>query len=416
MRAGTPFLYICAVALAACGQSRRERAETPRDDADSPPPVIAATPDDAAPPAPTQVPAAGDPTLGAPPADLAARLALRPVMRGFDRPVALEVAPGDTSGRMYVVEQRGRIWVVEGGKKVGAPMLDLRGKLARGNEQGLLGLVFHPDFAHNHKLYVDYTDRDGKTHVVEHKVDASGRALVAGSARELFSIAQPFSNHNAGDLQFAPDGTLWVGLGDGGAGGDPMSNGQNPKALLASMLRIDVDTPGAKPEIVLKGLRNPWRYSFDAKTGDLYIGDVGQDKWEEVDVIPAGVTGLNLGWNRMEGFHCYKPARDCDRTGLTLPVVEYSHKDGCSVTGGHVYRGKAIPALDGVYFYADYCPPSRINSFRWSKDTGVRDHWSWTKSLNPNGTIAEVSSFGVDAAGELYVVSLRGTIYQLIAH
>ncbi len=376
--------------------------------------MIADTPGDAASPAPT-APVAGDPTLGAPPAELAATLELRPVMRGFDRPVALEVAPGDTGGRMYVVEQRGRIWVVEGGKKVGAPLIDLRGTLARGNEQGLLGLTFHPDFAKNRKLYIDYTDRDGKTHVVEHQVDASGRALVAGSARELFSIAQPFSNHNAGDLEFAPDGTLWVGLGDGGAGGDPMGNGQNPKALLAGMLRIDVDTPGAKPEIVLKGLRNPWRYAFDRKTGDLYIGDVGQDQWEEVDVVPAGVTGLNLGWNRMEGLHCYKPKRDCDRTGLTLPVVEYSHKEGCSVTGGEVYRGKAIPALDGVYFYADYCPPSRIRSFRWSKEGGVRDHWNWSAALNPGGKIAEVSSFGTGAAGELYVVSLRGTIYQMVA-
>lgn len=382
----------------------------------SPTGTVTATPPAPPPPgpaAPHHPPPGPPPAPVAVPADIAAKVALRPFAKGLYRPVQLVAAPGDASGRLFVVEQRGAIRIVKGGVVQKAPFLALD-DLSDGNEQGLLGLAFHPAFATNRRLYVDYTDAEGDTHVVEYTVKAGDPDRVdPASAREVLTIPQPYSNHNGGDLVFGPDGKLWIGTGDGGSANDPRGNGQNPRALLAKMLRLDVDTAGAKPEIVGLGLRNPWRYSFDRKTGDLYIGDVGQNLWENVYAVAHDdLTGHNFGWNLREGRHCF--AEDpCDLPGLTAPVVEYAHGPlGCSVTGGFVYRGKAIPALDGVYFYGDFCT-GMVWSFRWTPDGGAVDHWDWKAALDPDGALANLSSFGVDGDGELYVLSLDGPIYRL---
>jgi len=244
--------------------------------------------------------------------------------------------------------------------------------------------------------------------------------LTPGSEREILFLEQPYPNHNGGHLVFGPDGKLYAGFGDGGDRMDPHGNGQNRSALLAKMLRLDVDAGGGKgkprPEIVMLGLRNPWRYSFDRKTGDLYIGDVGQDHWEEIDVVAAADVGKgkNFGWNVVEGMgHCARK-KGCDQTGLVPPVAEYNHEtgEGCSVTGGFVYRGKAIPELDGAYFYADYCT-ALIRSFRW-KAGKIVDHWDWRPTLDPKEKLAKLASWGEDEGGELYLVSLDGTVLKLV--
>lgn len=357
------------------------------------------------------------------PAGIAAKLQLTKVARGLRRPVLVTHAPGDRA-RLYVVEQLGAIRVIERGVVRKQRFLNLVGKVSTGNEQGLLGLAFHPQFAKNGKLYVNYTDRDGDTHIVEYKVTRDGNSVDRRSARELAKIEQPYSNHNGGHLAFGPDGKLYAGLGDGGAAGDPKRRAQNRKVLLGKLLRFNVDGPQAGPEIVHWGLRNPWRFAFDAKTGDLFIGDVGQNRYEYVQVVGGDDDRAhNFGWNIVEGNHCYDAA-SCDRRGLTPPAVEYSHDEGCSITGGVVYRGKALPELDGVYFYADYCT-SLVRSFRWTRDasdtvlgsgrpTGsVRDAWDWRSALDRAGALSQISSFGVDAEGELYIVSLTGVIWRL---
>lgn len=355
--------------------------------------------------------------VGQPPAAVAARVKLVKIADGLKRPVALEVAPGDASGRLFVVEQHvARIRILRNGKVEPKPFLDL-GRVSLGNEQGLLGLAFHPKFASNRKLYINYTDTKGVTRVVEYRVSKTDPNQVdKTTAREVFSLKQPWSNHNAGDLEFGPDGKLYIGTGDGGAANDMLGAGQDPKKLLAKMLRLDVDTAGSKPVVVALGLRNPWRYQFDPKTGNLYIGDVGQNLWEEIDVI--GFSALkplpaspNFGWNTMEGTHCFR-SRRCNRKGLIAPAIDYDRTKGCSVTGGEVYRGKAIPELDAVYFYADYCT-GLLRSFRWSSK-GVHQHWDWRKTLDPNKRVQQISSFGHDHAGELYILSLEGPIYKLV--
>ncbi len=406
-----PWLVAAAlVAVLGCQKPHSRRAD---DAVAKPAPSTGAT----TPPTTTTAAAAttgGPPpseALGPPPAALAGSLRLAVVASGLARPVALVTAPGDLRRRLFVVEQPGRVRVLVDGALVPRPVLDLTGKVSTGNEQGLLGLAFHPGFATNHKLYVDFTDRAGDTHVVEYQLADGSDAVDPATAREVFTIEQPYSNHNGGNLVFGPDGRLWIGLGDGGAAGDPAGAGQDDGNLLAKMLRLDVDTAGARPEIVGKGLRNPWRYSFDAATGDLYIGDVGQNLWESVYVVPADhLTGHNFGWSVAEGRHCYDAAT-CDRRAFTAPVADYGHDVGCSITGGAVYRGKAIPALAGVYFYADFCT-AIIRSFRWAKD-GIRDHWEWKPALDPDGTLSQISSFGVDRDGELYLLSLTGDVYRL---
>jgi glucose/arabinose dehydrogenase len=382
-------LLLCAVILAGCGKH------------DPPAPHVAKVVPADPPPA--------NATLGPVPADVAAKVALKEVVHGLDRPVALVAAPGDPRKRLYIVEQHaGRIRVLENGKLTTFFTI---GGLSDGNEEGLLGLAFHPDFARNGRFYVNYTSKDMATHIVEYKV--AGDVADPKTARELIRIAQPYSNHNGGNLVFGPDGKLYTGMGDGGAANDPHRNGQNPRALLGKILRFDIDHP--KPEVVHIGMRNPWRFAFDQ--GNLYIGDVGQNLWEEVDVAPAGSGPLNFGWNVMEGTHCFDAdtgtTKDtCDRSGLTLPVAEYPHEEGCSITGGFVYRGKALPQLAGAYFYADYCT-GLLRSFRW-ENGAIRDHWDWKAAIDTQGVLTQISSFGIDADGELYIVELTGAIYELV--
>jgi glucose/arabinose dehydrogenase len=370
---------------------------------------------------------AGDPAGGAEPgtdqlvtapAKVAGKVHLTEVVHGLRRPVLLVVAPGDARRRLFVLEQHaGTVRIVENGKLSAKPFLTIGG-LATGNEQGLLGLAFHPSFAKNGKLYVNYTSRDYATHIDEYTVSASAPDTVdVATKRELAVIAQPYSNHNGGHLLFGPDGKLYTGMGDGGSSNDPHGNGQNPKALLGKLLRFDVDTAASKPEIVHIGLRNPWRFTFDTKTGDLLIGDVGQNLWEYVHGVAAGDTRRhNFGWNIVEGNHCFDAETgggksSCDKSGLTLPLVEYGHDQGCSITGGVVYRGKALPELDGRYFYADYCT-GLLRSFRWIRGA-VREHWDWKTAIDKDGVLTTVSSFGTDHDGELYIVTLNGSIFRL---
>jgi glucose/arabinose dehydrogenase len=350
-------------------------------------------------------------TLGPPP-DAAAGVKLVKVATGLDRPVALVAAPGDTRKRLFIVEQVGAIRILENGAIGEGRFLDIRRDVSRDNEQGLLGLAFHPRFQENRKIYVNYTDRGGDTHVDEYTVSATDMDKVdLASHREVLRVEQPYSNHNGGHVLFGPDGKLWVGMGDGGAAGDPKKAGQDDKQRLAKMLRIDVDAAKPTVEIVAKGLRNPWRYSFDPVTNDLYIGDVGQNAWESIFVVAGdNLTGHNFGWSVAEGRHCYESSR-CDMSKFTPPVADYSHSVGCSVTGGVVYRGKALPALDGVYFYADYCT-AVIRSFRWRPD-GIRQHWEWKPILDPDSRLGQISSFGVDHDGEIYMLLLGGDVFRL---
>lgn len=408
----------------------RNDGRSPPDTVPPPAPTTAPT---AAPaptptPAPTPAPAAlatpapaGDDVLRPVPQELGGSLQLTKIASGLRRPVLAIAAPGEP-GRLYVVEQLGAIRVLEGGATRKEPFLSLLGRVSTGNEQGLLGLAFHPRYAENGRLYVHYTDREGDTRIVEVRASADRKSVDAKSARELLHVEQPYANHNGGHLLFGPDGQLYTGLGDGGSAGDPKGSGQNRKTFLGKLLRIDVDT--ARSEIVHLGLRNPWRFTFDAVTGDLFIADVGQNQWEYVHALGGDDRrSHNFGWNIMEGTHCFR-ARTCDKRGLTPPVIEYSHEQGCSITGGVVYRGKALPELAGTYFYADYCT-TLLRSFRFTRDHGdtaagsgrvpgfVRDHWNWRAALDPRGQLSQISSFGTDAEGELLIVSLTGTIWRL---
>ena len=340
------------------------------------------------------------------------------VASGFDSPVYVTSPPGDP--RLFVVEQGGRIKIVSGGQVLSAPFLDIAAKVSSGGERGLLSVAFHPDYARNGYFYVDYTDTNGDTRVERYHVGASPNVADLGSAQLVIGIDQPYANHNGGLLMFGPDGYLYVGMGDGGSGGDPQGNGQNQAALLGKILRLDVNggppyaipptnpfagQTGKRGEIWITGVRNPWRFSFDREARLLYLADVGQNAWEEVNVTPAAQGGLNFGWNLMEGMHCYGSS-GCSQQGLTLPVLEYSHADGCSITGGYVYRGTAIASLRGHYFYSDYCN-GWLRSFRWDGSQAV-DRREWDV-----GGVGNVTSFGEDAARELYLTSTNGRVYRL---
>lgn len=334
-------------------------------------------------------------------------------MEGLTKPLLLLAAPGDTSGRLFVVEQEGKVQIIQD-KKVLGTFVDISGDISRGHsEQGLLGMAFHPDYATNGRFYINFTDPSGDTRVIERKVSQDPNKADPSYEKELLFIDQPYANHNGGHITFGPDKKLWIGTGDGGAANDPQGNGQNKTALLGKMLLLDPDASTPTPEILMLGLRNPWRYHFDRKTNDLYIADVGQNKYEEITVIPAKdlTRKQNLGWNIMEGMHCFK-TEDCDQKDLTPATFEYSHQVGCSITGGFVYRGKAIPELDGVYFYADFCT-GVLRSFRW-KEGKVSDHWDWKPIVDPESTLATLSSFGEDNDGELYLLSLDGVIYKFV--
>jgi len=337
-------------------------------------------------------------------------------------------APDDGSGRLFVATQEGRIWSVGLGPAHDLTlMLDISKRLSSGGERGLLGLALHPGFPTDPRAYVDYTDPDGNTVVAAFSLDtADPSRFDPASEHVLLRQQQPFPNHNGGGVAFGPDGDLYIGFGDGGSGGDPNGNGQNLGTFLAKLLRIDVDHPyrgqayavpadnpfvtrtGAKPEIWLYGLRNPFRFSFDRATGDLWIGDVGQDKWEEVDVLRRSAPGGDdLGWNLMEGNHCYKPAESCDTTGLTRPVTEYGHDQGCAVIGGNVYRGAADPALVGGYLFSDSC-----SGTIWAIPASAT---SLVQPVPVGQVTGSPAGFGEDAAGELYIASLDGTIWRLTA-
>jgi glucose/arabinose dehydrogenase len=343
---------------------------------------------------------------------------LETVVDGLDAPLAATSA-GDASGTIFVTEQGGQIRIVRDGKLVASPFLDISARITSGGERGLLGLAFHPDFPTDPRIFVNYTDANGDTQVSSFRVDPTlPDAADPSSEVKILHIAQPYANHNGGAVVFGPDGFLYVATGDGGSGGDPHGNGQSLTTLLGKILRIDIDRTGgarpyaippgnpfvdtadALPEIYLYGLRNPWRISFDRTTGDLWIGDVGQSAWEEVDVARAGTSGQNFGWNIMEGNHCYQPPGDCIRTGLTLPVAEYSHDAGCTVIGGYVYRGSAQPALAGGYLFGDYC-----SGTIWAIDPSQDVLRPPTVVLRGS---ASLSSFGEDERGELYATDISG--------
>ena len=388
------------------------------------PPV--ATPSVATPSAnPSSTPA---PTpVGSPVDPAAIRLRAEVVTGGLASPLLVTNA-GDGSGRLFVVEQAGRIRIVRDGRLVGEPFLDIAGRISSGGERGLLGLAFHPGFPDDPRFFVDYTDRDGNT-VVSSFTVAGGLGSTAdradaGSERILLRVVQPFPNHNGGGLAFGPDGELYVGTGDGGSGGDPEGNGQRLDTLLGKLLRIDVDAPsggrpygipadspfaagGGLPEIWAYGLRNPWRFSFDSATGDLWIGDVGQDRYEEIDRTRAGTPApVDYGWNRMEATHCFDPGSGCDRTGLALPIAEYGHDAGCAVTGGYVARGSEAGPLVGVYLFGDFCT-GRI----WGLDANGPDRQEPVLLLESGRSI---SSFGEDESGAILLTDLaRGELVRL---
>lgn len=345
------------------------------------------------------------------------------VASGLTRPTYVTNA-ADGSGRLFVLEKKGTIRVIKDGQLAASPFLDITALVeSGGNEQGLLGLAFHPHFSENGRFFVTYTAKDGANTLAAYVANGARTAGEPASARVLFAIPDKRSNHNGGMVAFGPDGYLYFGTGDGGGSGDPDRNGQNLNALLGKILRVDVDQgpaygvpgdnpfvgrQGVRPEVWAYGLRNPWRFSFDRQTGDLWIADVGQNKWEEVDFQPAqDKGGANYGWNVVEGTHCFQPATGCPADGVTMPVYEYSHDSGgCSVTGGYVYRGKAIPALAGQYLFTDYCEGS-LQALR-------SENGRWVAAALGK-TSGSVSSFGEDEAGELYLVGDRdGSLYRLV--
>ncbi len=351
-------------------------------------------------------------------------LTLTAVISGLASPTVITHA-GDGSGRLFLVEQGGTIRIVNsGGALLPTPFLDISGRLVSGGERGLLGLAFPPGFSSKKYFYVDYTRAaDGATVVSRFSVSANTDVADATSEQVLLVVSQPFANHKGGQLAFGPDGMLYVGLGDGGSGGDPMGNGQNTATLLGKLLRLDVEagvTPYQIPpdnpfaasatamrEIWALGLRNPWRFSFDRQTGNLYIADVGQDAWEEIDFQAAGAAGgANYGWNILEGPACYSPATGCvPPPAYAAPVASYGHGVGCAVIGGYVYRGPGNLNMQGLYFYGDFCS-GRLWALRKVGN-------AWQSDLLQQTGLA-ISSFGEDEAGRLYVADYKtGTIYRI---
>lgn len=328
-------------------------------------------------------------------------LRLAKVVSGLAAPVHL-AAPGGEPGRLYVVEQAGRVRVLQDGRL--RTFLDIRNLVSYGGEQGLLSIAFHPSYAQNRRFYVDYTDVNGDTRVVEYR--SNGSRALESTRRQLLFVDQPYSNHNGGQLAFGPDGFLYVGMGDGGSAGDPKERAQSLESRLGKLLRLNVDKAGAHWQLVAFGLRNPWRFSFDRATGDLYLADVGQDEWEEIDYRRRGSAGLaNYGWDAYEGRERFESGGLNPRGTLVSPVAVYSHVQGCSVSGGFVYRGGSIPAIQGRYFYGDYC-----SGVVWSlrvvngKARGIR---------REAFTVPGLSSFGESASGELYLIAHSGTVYRL---
>jgi uncharacterized protein (TIGR03437 family) len=351
----------------------------------------------------------------------AQEIRLEQVASGITAPTDIQNA-GDGSGRLFIVQQNGLIRILRNGALVPQAFLDIRNKTKLDGERGLLGLAFPPGFAQKQRFYVDYTDLNGDTVIAQYRVGANSDVADPTTEIVLLHIAQPFPNHNGGQVRFGPDGYLYIAMGDGGSGGDPQGNGQKLSTLLGKLLRIDVEsdpgrvnipadnpfvsTAGARVEIWAYGLRNPWRFSFDRANGDLYIADVGQETYEEVDYQAAAAGGgQNYGWNRMEGMHCVQTG--CSQQGLTLPVAEYTHAGGnCSITGGFVYRGNVSPGLRGTYVYGDLCA-GRISGLE--RAGGV-----WTSRLLLASGFT-ITTFGEDEAGEMYVANAgNGSIHHIL--
>jgi glucose/arabinose dehydrogenase len=346
------------------------------------------------------------------------------VLSSLEEPVDLQHA-GDRS-RLYVLERHGRIRLIRGGTLVPTPFLDISGRVGTETtqEQGCLGLAFHPRFAENGRFFVNYTSLSGETHIAEFRATPGADTADPATERTILVAEQPFSSHLGGQLRFGADGMLYVALGDGGSAGDPLGNAQSLGSLLGKILRIDPDgvpytiplsnpfvqSPAARREVWALGLRNPWRFAFDSATGDLYIGDVGQRHVEEIDVgLAARRGGENYGWAITEGTSCFPPGTRCSPTGLTLPVVEYGHVEGCAVTGGVVYRGCRMPGYAGTYFYGDFCS-GFVRSFRLQDGRAV-DEQDWTSAL---GQRESLTSFGTDAEGEVYMLELGGSVYRIV--
>ncbi len=352
------------------------------------------------------------------------QIEFRLIATGFARPVYLTHA-GDGSGRLFVVEQAGVIKIIRDGQTLATPFLDIRDRVEMGartgDERGLLSVAFHPKYKENGRFFVNYTARKQgvlKSVIAEYKVSQTNPDIADRTERVILEIEQPFANHNGGLNKFGPDGFLYIGLGDGGAAGDPLNAGQSLDTLLGKILRIDIEKePYAIPqdnpfvgkanvqsEIWAYGLRNPWRFSFDRCTGRLFAGDVGQNRLEEIDLIEKG---KNYGWRIMEGSQCYDPPTLCNTQGLELPIAEYDHSLGCSVTGGYVYRGTQHPALIGHYLFGDYCS-GRI----WSLVPESAGRWTMRQLID---SPFNISSFGEDEQGELYLVHYGGAVYRVAA-
>jgi glucose/arabinose dehydrogenase len=367
----------------------------------------------------------GSSTPPPPPPPGPPNLSLTTVVTGLNSPVDLQL-PNDNSGRLFVVEQPGTIRIIDNGALLPASFLDIQSKVTSGGEMGLLGLAFHPSYSQNGRFFVNY-DRTVagqiQTVIAEYLASVGDPNLAdPTSERILLTVDQPFENHKGGQLAFGPDGFLYIGLGDGGSGGDPFGNGQSLQTLLGKMLRIDVDNmdpglqyaippdnpfvgnPSASGEIWAYGLRNPWRFSFERGATRLFCADVGQDAYEEVDLLQQGG---NFGWNIMEGMHCFNPPSGCNMSGLILPIAEYDHSEGEAVIGGYVYKGSAIPSLPGTYILGDY-----ISGKIWGLTEGPPGMWTRSELLS---TGRSISSFGQDAAGELYVVDYSGSVLKLVA-
>lgn len=410
---------LMSVLLAACGTPPEDPSPSVASPSVDPAPVTTAAPSVAAEPetpVPSPTPEPTPPPVSPDPPPLE----LEVVATGVVDPTNIAATP---DGWLLVNERAGRVVAVDPGSGEMAVALDLRDRVLGQGERGLLGLALHPDWPETPRAFVHYSDRDGDTVVAEFTASGDGApAFDAATEQVLLRVDQPYTNHNGGQLAFGPDGHLWVGLGDGGSGGDPLGHGQNPGTLLGTILRLDVNRPGAyaipednpfaggsggAPEVHLYGLRNPWRFSFDRLTDALWIADVGQNAFEEVNrVDPVTDAGANLGWNILEASHCYAVA-DCDPDAFIGPISEYGRDLGCSITGGYVYRGAAIDRLSGWYLFGDYCTGL---IFGVPSDA---DELTAPRLLLESG--ARVSTFGEDAAGELYVADLAGdTIYRIV--
>jgi glucose/arabinose dehydrogenase len=342
-------------------------------------------------------------------------------MGGLSEPITL-VSAGDGSGRVFILEKAGRVIFYKEGAEPAQIFLDIQGRVgSTGSEQGLLGIAFSPQYAQDGAFYLDYTDLNGNTVIARYHVSANADQADPSSDEMLLQIQQPYANHNGGQLAFGPDGYLYIGMGDGGSGGDPYGNGQSLTTLLGKILRVDVslgqgykippDNPfrdgSGLPEIWAYGLRNPWRFSFDRLNGDLYIGDVGQNKWEEVDFLTGGSPGgENFGWNYREGLHAYS-GNLAAGIQFTDPIFEYGHNQGCSITGGYVYRGSSLQDWQGVYFFGDYCQGTI-----WGLLPTDGGQWKSQILFSPG---FKISSFGQDDAGELYVLNYSaGQLLKLV--